>query len=290
MKALCVALLALLALDVAALARAQGDPERLRNAKTLVFDRKYAEARQAWQAIQASAAGPDAETAAYWIARCSESLGESERALSEYGAYLDRRPSDPTLAEEAKTSRVGLAARLYKAGQKQHLAILRKALADPSKTVQYYTAFQLAGLGSEVGQAAVPVLKRILAGEKDVDLVDRAKLYLLRLDPQALSPSPRPATRPTPARGAEAARSAREARWLKLRIYKDRSPEPAVSVNLPVALADLVFDSLPDDAREELHKEGIDADKFWQRLKRLGPMEIMEIKGDKGELIKIWLE
>jgi hypothetical protein len=290
MRALAVAALTTLSLQAALPARAQVDPEKLRSAKMLVFDRKYAEARQAWQSIESSASGSEADSAAYWIARCSESLGESERALAEYGAYLERRPTDSTLVEEAKTSRVGLAARLYKSGSKQHLAILQKAISDPSKTVQYYTAFQLAGLGPEVGQAAVPVLKRILAGEQDADLVDRAKLYLLRLDPQALSPSPRPATRPTPDRGGEAARSSREARWLKLRIYKDRAPEPTVSVNLPVALADLVFDSLPDDAREELHKEGIDAHKFWQRLKRLGPMEIVEIKGDEGELIKIWLE
>jgi hypothetical protein len=51
-----------------------------------------------------------------------------------------------------------------------------------------------------------------------------------------------------------------------------------------------VFDSLPDVARDELRKEGIDAEKFWTRLRKLGPTEIVEIKGDEGELIKIWLE
>ena len=63
-----------------------------------------------------------------------------------------------------------------------------------------------------------------------------------------------------------------------------------MSVNVPMALADLVFDSLPDVARDELRKEGIDAEKFWTRLRKLGPTEIVEIKGDEGELIKIWLE
>ena len=60
---------------------AQADAERLRSAKTLFFDRKYAEARQAWEAVRAAAKGAEAEAPAYWVARCSENLGESERAL-----------------------------------------------------------------------------------------------------------------------------------------------------------------------------------------------------------------
>jgi hypothetical protein len=265
-------------------ALAQVDAEKLRHAKELFFDRKYAEARQAWQGIQASASGAEAATAAYQVARCSESLGEQERALSEYTAFLARKPADRTLVEEAKTSRVGLAARLYKAGQRQHLPLLRQALTDPSKTVQYYAAFQMAGLGGDVGQPAVPVLKRILADEKDADLVDRARLYLLRLDPEASSEAqPGPGASPTRSGGSQA-------RWFRMRIYEERSAEPTVSINVPMALADLVFDNLPDVARDELRKEGLDAEKFWTRLRKLGPTEIVEIKGEDGELIKIWLE
>jgi hypothetical protein len=279
-----LALSVLLVLSLAPAARAQVDPEKLRRAKELFFDRRYAEARQAWQAILAGAAGAEAAGAAYQIARCSESLGEQERALSEYTAFLARKPADRTLAEEARTSRVGLAARLYKAGQRQHLVLLQQALSDPSKTVQYYAAFQLAGLGGEVGQPAVPMLRRIVASEKDADLVDRARLYLLRLDPEALNEAP-------PASGSSAKRSgAAPARWFRLRIYKESASEPSVSVNVPMALADLVFDSLPDVARDELRKEGVDAEKFWTRLKKLGPTEIVEIKGEDGERIKIWLE
>jgi hypothetical protein len=88
---------------------------RLDSAKTSFFDRKYAEARQAWQAVLA-AGGGDSEAAAYWIARCSENLGELDRAFREYGEYLDRLPAE-------------------------------RALGDTSKTVRYYAAFQLTGLG-----------------------------------------------------------------------------------------------------------------------------------------------
>ncbi len=272
----------LLAVLVFALPRFAQDSEPLRNAKTLVFDRKYAEARQAWQQILA-AGGLEAETAAYWVARCSENLKEDTRAFKEYGDYLARKPADRALAEEARPSRVGLAARLHRSGQTQQLPVLRDALADPSKTVRYYAAFQLGGLGGEPAKAAVPLLKRIVAEEKDADLVDRAKLILLRVDPQALAvSSPRPAPHPAPA--------ASHGSWLKVRVYAGGIATPKVSVNVPVTLAEIVFKSLPDNAKKDLSLKGYDAENFWERLRNLPKMEILTIEGEDGEKVQIWIE
>ena len=286
-RAWTVALLAGLALlGGSGIVLAQGDPDRLRNAKALFFDRKYAEARQAWEAIQAGR-GPEAEAAPYWIARCSESLGELPRALGEYGAYLAGRPPDRALAEEARTSRVSLAVRLYKSGHPQHLPILKDALTDPSRTVRYFAALQLPTLGCDVGKASLPVLRKILVEEKDEDLIDRAKLALLRCDPASLAPSPGPATaQPL----APARTPSRAASWIRVRISHKGAAKPQVSVNLPVALAEMVFKSLPEDARADLRRKGYDADNFWDRLKKLGPTEIISIEGDEGERVQIWLE
>ena len=212
------------------------------------------------------------------MARSSESLGENERALAEYGAYLAARPADRALVEEARTSRVALAVKQAKAGKTQHLEVAREALADANRTVRYFAALQLASLGTEAGKAAVPVLREILAQEKDEDLVERAKLALLRLDRKALSASPDPR------------RGAREAAWVRVRIYEKGASKPGVSINLPVALADLVFKSLPDDAVADLRKEGYDARTFWERLKKTGPAEILTVEGDDGERIQVWIE
>jgi hypothetical protein len=271
-------LVAVLLVAGASAARAQGDA--LRNAKELFFDRKYSDARQAWQAV-ARQGGPDAVAASYWIARCSESLGEYDRALGEYGTYLAARPTDRTLAEEARTSRVGLAARLYKAGAKQHLGILTEALGDPARTVRYFAALQLSQLGP-AGRPAVPVLKKIVAEEKDEDLVERAKLGLLRLEPGALAAVSGP---PAATGGVRT-----PAAWIRVRIYEKGGTKPKVSVNLPVGLAEMVFKSLPDSAKGELKLKGYDADNFWDRLRKLGPSEIITIEGDDGERVQIWLE
>jgi len=253
------------------------DPEKLRTAKALFFDRKYTEARKAWQDILTSATGSRADQAAYWIARSSENLGESERALKEYAEFLARKPPDQALAEEARTSRIGLAAKLYKTGNRQHLPLVEAALSDAGKTVRYFAALQLAGLGSEVGKKAVPVLTRILDEEKDEDLRERAKLALLKLDPQALS---RLAPRAVSSGG----------RLVRLRIQERGKAEPTVSLSLPLILAEMLFKSLPDDAKRDLKREGYDADNFFERLKKLPPTEILTIEGDDGDRIQIWIE
>jgi hypothetical protein len=276
---------------------AQADAERLRSAKTLFFDRKYAEARQAWEAVRASARGVEAEAPAYWVARCSENLGESERALKEYDAFLALRPRDGALVDEARTSRVSLGAKLYKAGNKSHVQVLRDALSDRSRTVRYYAALQMSGLDAELGRLAAPVLRQILDQEKDADLVDRAKLGLMRWDPAALSATASvTATAGATASGTTRATAGagtarvREAHWVHVRITERGGTKPKVSINLPLGLAEMLFKSLPEDAKADLRREGYDPESFWERLRKLGPSEIISIEGDEGERIQIWTE
>ncbi len=276
------ALLALLGLVMSVAAAAPTPPaagDALRGAKALFFDGSFAEARKAWEGVRARG-GLDARDAEFWIARCSENLGELERALREYQAYLAARPTNAALAEEARTARAGLASKLYRqGGRRQHLDLLVAALADPSRSVRYFAALQLSQLDPKDGAPAIPVLRDLLAREKDPDLVDRAKLGLLRLDRKALAAVPAP--------GASTQRSVS---WIKVRIFEKGNERPTVSINLPVALADMVFKSLPDDARETLRRKGYDADNFWTRLKRLGPTEIVSIQSEDGERIQLWTE
>jgi len=272
MPALTVALLL-----APALARPQGEAETLRNAKTLFFDRQYEEAREAWRDVQV-AGGPGADAAPYWIARCSDKLGQNTRALEEYGAYLDSGPADRTLREEARTSRVALAAKLYKSGNMGHLDVLLTALVDPSRTVRYFAALQLASLGPDVGRPAVGVLQEILKNETDPDLVERAKLALLRLDRAAL------------AEATSSSRGSKGGGWIRVRIWEKGATKPQLAINVPVFLADLVFQNLPQEARDELKEEGFDASNFWERLKDSGPADILTVEGEDGARIQVWIE
>ena len=59
---------------------------------------------------------------------------------------------------------------------------------------------------------------------------------------------------------------------------------------MPVALAELAFKSLPDDARRELKLKGYDAENFLEGFRGLGPTEIVKVQGESGERIDIWIE
>jgi hypothetical protein len=253
------------------------EAERLRTAKELFFDGKYTEARAAWQAVLARSQGAQAATAAYWIARSSESLSEPQRAFKEYGDFLARKPADRTLSEQARMSRVGLAARLVKDGHAEYRPRLFEALEDPSRSVRTLAAIELARLGE--CQRAAPILRAMLAEEEDEDLVQRARLGLLRCDPGALDDTSRP-------RGGDPA----AVRWLRVRIFEKAGARPKLALNIPVGLADLVFKSLPEETRDELRKKGYDADNFWERLRRMPPAQILEIEGEEGERVQIWIE
>ncbi len=75
-----------------------------------------------------------------------------------------------------------------------------------------------------------------------------------------------------------------------MRITEKGASSPKVSVTMPFALAELVFKSLPDEALRELKSEGYDAENFWRKLREMGPTEVIDIEGDHGERIKIWIE
>ena len=259
----------------------------LNEAKALFFDRKYEESRAKWAEI-AAAKGASSEAATYWIARCSESLGESERAFREYGAFLDLPPTDARLAEEAEISRIGLATKLSKAGKPGFLPAVVRSLGDDRASVRYFGALQMGSLpGLTDARKATTVLREIVKSSKDPDLVERAKLQLLRIEPKSLvappAPSPTPRVRTS---GSEEPRG--QARLLRIRITKNGKQN--LSVTVPFSLAEFVFSSLPDSAKKGLELKGYDAEGFWKRLRTLNIREIVSIVGEDGETIEVWVE
>jgi len=267
----------------------------LTEAKALFFDRKYEESRVKWAEI-AAARGPSAETATYWVARCSESLGDSERAFREYGAFLDLPPTDARLAEEAEISRIGLATKLSRAGKPGFLTAVIRSLGDDRAPVRYFGALQVGSLPNLAdARKATTVLREIVTTSKDPDIVERAKLQLLRIEPKSLSEAPpirnaRPT--PTPSRSSKKLTPGTEpegpARLLRIRISK--GGKQTVAVTVPFSLAEFVFSSLPEATKKGLQMKGYDAEGFWKRLRTLNIREIVSIVGEDGETIEIWVE
>jgi hypothetical protein len=57
-----------------------------------------------------------------------------------------------------------------------------------------------------------------------------------------------------------------------------------------VGLAELVFKSLPDDAKRELGRRGYGEGNFWERIHKLGPTQIIDIDDGEGGRVQIWTE
>ncbi len=267
------------------LAPLEADPN-LTEAKALFFDRKYGESREKWAALARLPRSASTESASYWIARCSDSLGESERAFREYGAFLDLPPSDARLSEEAEISRIGLATKLTRAGKPGFQPTVLRALADDRPAVRYFGALQVASLPNLAdARKATTVLREMVSRAKDADIVERAKLQLLRLEPASLAPAPRssPPSTTSPAKEPQGL-----ARLLRIRITKNGKQN--VSVTVPLSLAEFVFSSLPESTKHGLEVKGYDAEGFWKRLRSLNIREIVSIVGDDGETIEIWIE
>ena len=137
------------------------------------------------------------------------------------------------------------------AGQTQHLPVLKEALADPSRTVRYYAAFQLGGPGGAPAEAAVPLLKRIVAEEKDPDLVDRAKLSCCG---RSAGAGRGPARRRPPRAGADRGHGDL-AEGPHLREAAAASPRSRSTC--PSRSPRWSFKSLPDDAQQRARAEGL---------------------------------
>jgi len=77
-------------------------------------------------------------------------------------------------------------------------------------------------------------LKKLMAEEKDQELVDRAKIALLRISPESFQE-----IKDDPVSGGH--------RLIKIRIYEKGKKAPSVSINLPLALADLALQAMSEE-------------------------------------------
>jgi hypothetical protein len=76
---------------------------------------------------------------------------------------------------------------------------------------------------------------------------------------------------------------------LRIRIRDAGRKEPVFSLNIPFALADLALSALDEDDKAALRREGYDINKIIRDLTR-SKDKILEIKGDGGSIIEIWID
>ncbi|MEW5900862.1 MAG: hypothetical protein AB1715_05310, partial [Acidobacteriota bacterium] len=177
--------------------------------------------------------------------------------------------------EEAETSIIELAYELYSKGEKDYRTKIEERLDNPNRIIRYYAAIKLSLIKDKAAARAIPVLKEIIAQERDPDLRDRARIALLRVSPDAL-------------KDVEDKAEEGRALVLKIRVIDRRSRETKLLINIPWALADLALQALGEKERASLRQKGYDLDNLVDQLTKFKG-SIIEIE-DEDAVIKIWID
>ncbi len=256
--------------------------ERLfREAKILIFDEEWEEALEIFEELLADY--PKSELFAQFLlnkATCLKELeGNEVEALQTYKEYLRINGHNKSLLEEAETSIIDLALLLFEKGRAFYLREVEDRLLSENNVIRYYAAYELSYIeNKDIAVRAVPVLQHILQEEKDERLRDRAKIALLRIDPEIVKNL------------EEEVPSKYNVRVLKFSVHKIGKKQPEFFISIPWSLADLIFSIIPEQSRKSMRKQGFDIDHIISDLTKLKG-KIFEIRDEEeGIVIKIWLE
>ncbi|MBN2199855.1 MAG: tetratricopeptide repeat protein [Candidatus Aminicenantes bacterium] len=280
-KTAALAGLIILAFLLPAHGQARKEETLFQEAKILLFDEKWESALEKLEALlESGPSGPLAAQAKFYKARCLSRLdGREPEALAVFEDYLRSGDRNPNLAEEAEVTVIDLSYKLYRRGNRSYLRNVERRLESPSRVIRYYAAFKLSYAGDRaVAAKSLPILKNILSSEKDAELRDRAKIALLRVDPEALRHVPSREDRgedPAP-------------RLLRLEITE--AGQTKIKVAIPWALADLAIQAIPDKEKHMLRRKGYDLERIMRELER-SKSSIIEISEEEEKiLIKLWID
>jgi tetratricopeptide (TPR) repeat protein len=210
----------------------------------------------------------------FYKGKCYEKKKMPQRALDNFRECLVVS-RDEFLKEQADISIIDMNFLLFeKTGNKKPLEEIIRYLKSRNEVVQYYAAMILSKAKDKTtASQAVPILKKIIAQESDQDLVDRAKLALMRIDPGLFK---------QPSRSQNL-----KNRVLVIKAVNKKTKIETFSLTIPFALFGLAMDSLPDDAKEAMKEKGCDMDEILNTIVKKG--EILKIESE-NTIFKIWLE
>ena len=272
-----IGILLLVSLFLQGYAQAQPDEKLFQEAKILIFDKEWKKAQEKLEElIEEYPDSPWVSQAVFYRAKCLKERGDREvEALNAYQDYIKRRDRSKSLFEDAETEIIDLAFELYQKGRKSYLSEIEDRLSSSNRVVRYFAAVRLSQVEEKrTASKAVPVLKEIIEKERDDDLRDRAKIALLRIDPDAL-------------KDVEDQKRETKALIVNIRVWKHG--KLTLKINIPWALFDLVLGAISEEEKDLMTKEGYNIDRLRKELMEIG--EIITIEDpEEGTVIKIWIE
>ena len=268
-------------LCIQSLAGLDRDESLFREAKLLIFDKEWERAQDKLdELLEEYPKSPLYGQALFWKGRClKEQAGKEAEAIKVFRSYIVRKDSNRNLINESETAIIELAFSLYERGRKSYVKEVEERLYRKDKEIRYYAAFTLSKAeDKKYARKAVPVLEEIIEEEDDEDLRNRARIYLLRIDPDEYSQREEDYDRPP--------------QTLHIEFNHLKKKGISFSIGIPWALADLALAAMSEEdmreLRRELRKEGLSLDRLLRDV-RQHRGEIFELK-TKDAIIKIWVK
>jgi len=264
-------------LSLQAYIQTRPDEKLFQEAKIFIFDKEWRKAQEKLEELLDKYPRSHlASEAFFYKAKCLENQkGKEVEALYTFKSYLLLKGKNESLAVESEISIMELAYDLYEKGKRSYLKEIEKRLSSLKKVVKYFAAIKLSLIRDKKRSAkGVPVLKEIIRKERDDELRDRAKIALLRIDPDAL-------------KDIEEEIPRRKFRVLKMEVIDEHTKKTEFSLAVPWALADLALSAISEEDKAALRKEGYDLDKIMDEL--IKGRDILEIKAE-NKIFRIWIE
>ncbi len=165
----------------------QGDPglALYNEAKTLLFDEKYQEARQKFMDLAVRfAQSVYVDDSLFWAAWAQEHMrGQTEQAFQAYQEFLNRYAESPFVTH-ARTSMVKLAGELYRQGMEQYKQYIEDARDNSEEDIRLYA---LNALARQEGADIVSIVQGVLADGSASSRLKRESVDLLRRDDSPLA-------------------------------------------------------------------------------------------------------
>ena len=309
-----VAAVALVSVTVPA--RSAGEDELLVKIKNDVFEQRWdGVLAQCDEFIRSFPSSPSLPRAYYYRAQGLEHIkGREADAIAAYGDFLKKFPKGPgTLTETATLSRITLATSLAQKGDKGQVGVLMEGM-NLKGYPGVYAAIQSSKIDHAAArQKAMPLLRDCASEEPDDEVRNECVVALLRIKPESLEGIHPPVPPVPPAKGVRglppvpekpgkppAPPGPGDAKLIRVEIVNKVTGKVTVRVNMPLAFADLVLQSIGDNYSEILNKElqekgvgvGLKFDSLHQlmdAIKKGGKQTLVEID-QEGESIKVWIE
>jgi HEAT repeat protein len=160
----------------------QGDPglSLYNEAKTLLFDEKYEEARRIFMDLATRfSQSTYVDDALFWAAWAQEHIrGQSEQAFRAYQEFLNRF-SDSPFVVHARASMVKLAGELFRQGMEQYRQYIEEAQENQEEDIRLYA---LNALVQQEGAEVVTIIEGVLADGSASSRLKREAVDILRRD------------------------------------------------------------------------------------------------------------